>query len=172
MSPAATAELARALAANHRCSEALARLETIKALNPPLQRAAPIAARCYGQLGRWAEAIAVLRPGAERDSTGNTLAMLGYMEGRAGQREAALATQERLLEHRRAVDDGAMNLAYVPAALGDRDQAFAWIDTAYREGSLLFAPGLRVDLTDVPFDALLGDPRMERLRVRLGLQKR
>jgi DNA-binding SARP family transcriptional activator/Flp pilus assembly protein TadD len=172
MSPAATAELARVLAANHRCQEALVRLETIQALDPPLLRTAPIAARCYAQLGRWAEAIAALRAGAERDSSGNTLAMLGYMRGRAGERAAALSIHARLLERWRTVEDGAMNLAYVPAALGDRDQAFAWIDSAFQEGSLRYAPGFWADLTDVPFDALAADPRMEQLWERFGLQKR
>jgi hypothetical protein len=65
-----------------------------------------------------------------------------------------------------------MQLAYVPAALGDRDAAFAWLDRAHEDGSLTFGPGYWVDLNDVPFDALREDPRMERLRERLGLQRR
>lgn len=171
MSPSTIAELARALAANDRCEEALARLETIKDLDPPLLRVPAIAERCYAQQGHWADAIATLQPQAESDSTGSTLALLGYMRGRAGQREEALSIQARLLDSWRRGLVGAMTLAYVPAALGDRDAAFAWLDRALEDGSLRFAPGMWVDLTDVPFDALWQDPRMDRLRERFGHQK-
>lgn len=172
MSPSTIAELARALAANDRCEEALARLETIKDLDPPLLRIPAIAERCYALQRQWADAIAALQPQAGSDSTGSTLALLGYMRGRAGQREEALSIQARLLDRWRRGLVGAMTLAYVPAALGDRDEAFAWLDRALEDGSLRFAPGKWVDLTDVPFDALSQDPRMDRLRERFGHQKR
>jgi DNA-binding SARP family transcriptional activator/Tfp pilus assembly protein PilF len=172
MSPSTIAELARALAANDRCEEALARLETIKDLDPPLLRVPAIAERCHARQGHWADAIAALLPQAESDSTGSALALLGYMRGRAGQREEALSIQARLLDRWRRGLVGAMKLAYVPAALGDRDEAFAWLDRALEDGSLRFAPGMWVDLTDVPFDALWQDPRMDRLRERFGYQKR
>jgi DNA-binding SARP family transcriptional activator/Flp pilus assembly protein TadD len=171
LSPTGIAELARALAANGRCEEALARLETIREVNPPPLRVAPIAARCYGMLGRWAKAVAALRPQSERDSA-NTLALLGYMSARAGDREEALAIQARLLDLRRRGRVNALDLAYIPAALGDRDQAFALLDSASREGSLRFAPFGPVDPTDAPFDVLEGDPRLDRYREALGLQKR
>ncbi len=171
MAPSVTAEIARALAANGRCEEALARLKTIEALDPPLLRAAPIAARCHAQQGRWADGIAALRPRAERDSTGTALAALGYMHARAGERKEALEIHARLLERWRAGAVGELVLAYVPAGLGDRDEAFAWLDRAAENGTL-YAPGYWVDLTDVPFSALEGDPRMDRLRERLGIQKR
>jgi tetratricopeptide (TPR) repeat protein len=171
LSPSATAELARALAANDRCDEALARLRTIAALDPPLLRAAPIAAQCYGRQGKWAEAIAALGPQAERGDAA-VLALLGYMHGRAGDRAEALAIQARLLDRRDSGAIGAYYLAFVPAALGDRDQAFTWLDRADEDGSLRFYPGRRMGVTELPFDALRQDPRMDRLRDRLGLQKR
>ncbi len=172
LSPTATAELARALAANHRCDEALARLETIQALDPPPLRVSGIAGWCYSQQGRWAEAIALLRPQAEHGDYG-TLALLGYMYGRAGDRGEALSIQARLLDRWRSGVLGAMDLAYVPAALGDRDQAFAWLDRAHEDGSLrFFAPGMRVAPSEPPFDVLEQDPRLGRLRERMGLQKR
>ena len=101
LSPEATAEVARALGANNRCDEALARLETIAALDPPLLRAALIAAQCYGRQGRWADAIPVFRSHAERGEK-LTLALLGYMRGRAGQREEARSIQSRLLDRYRS----------------------------------------------------------------------
>jgi DNA-binding SARP family transcriptional activator len=170
LSPSATAEVARALAANDRCDEALARLETIKALDPPLLRAAPIAARCFARQGQWTKAIGVLQPQAVRDSN-LAPAMLGYVYGRAGKREAAESIQVQLLERWRGGRSGAVYLAYVPAGLGDRDQAFAWLDSASKDGSLRTLLH-RADLTDAPFDVLEQDPRLDRLRMELGIQKR
>jgi len=170
-SPSATAEVARALVANDRCDEALARLETIAALEPPLLRAVPIAAQCHGRAGRWAEAIALLRPRAESGDA-LILAMLGYMLARAGQRGEALSIQDSLRNRWRNGALGAYYLAFVPTALGDRDQAFTWLDRAYKDRSLTFYPGRRVGLTDAPFDDLRQDPRLGRFRARLGLQNR
>jgi serine/threonine-protein kinase len=164
MAPTGTAELARALAANDRCEEALARLKAIESLEPPLLRVPAIAARCYARMARWAEAIAALEPGAEHDIEGATLARLGYVHARAGHREEALAIQAGLLKRWRDDSMLAMALAFVPAGLGDRDQAFGWIDSAEQDGSLRFSPGVWVDLTDAPFDVLADDPRMDRLR--------
>jgi Tfp pilus assembly protein PilF len=171
LSPTATAEVARALVANDRCDEALARLATIASVEPPLLRAAPIAAQCYARQGRWDEAIAALQPQADRGDE-LALALLGYMLGRAGRREESRAIQARLVDRRESGAIGAYYLAFVPTALGDRDQAFAWLDRAYDDGSLRFFPSGRVTLTGVPFDDLRQDPRMGRLRERLGLQKR
>jgi tetratricopeptide (TPR) repeat protein len=171
LSSSATAEVARALGANNRCDEALARLETIAELDPPLLRAALIAAQCYGRQGRWAEAIEVLRSQADRGEY-LALALLGYMRGRAGQREEARSIQSRLLDSYRSDAIGAFYLAFVPTGLGDRDQAFTWLDRAYQDGSLRFQPGRFVDLTALPFDYLRQDPRMGRLLERLGIQKR
>jgi serine/threonine-protein kinase len=171
LSPTATAEVARALVANGRCDEALARLEGIAALDPPLLRAAPLTALCYARQGRWASAIALLRPLAERPDT-RTLSLLGYMLGRAGERGEALAIQERLTDRWRQGLIGAFDLACVPAALGDRDRAFVWLDRAYQDGSLIFPSGWRVGFDGPPFDVLRRDPRLERLRARLGLQNR
>jgi DNA-binding SARP family transcriptional activator len=171
LSPSATAEVARALGANDRCDEALARIETIAGLDPPLLRAALIAAQCYGRQGRWADAIDVLRPQAERGEY-VTLALLGYMRGRAGQREEARSIQSQLLDSHRSGAIGAYYLAFVPTGLGDRDQAFTWLDRAYQDGSLRFSPGRFVDMTAPPFDYLRQDPRMGRLRERLGIQNR
>jgi DNA-binding SARP family transcriptional activator/Tfp pilus assembly protein PilF len=171
LSPTTNAELARALSANGRCGEALAVLDRLKTVEPQPLRVPAIAAECHAKLQRWSEAVAALRPQAARDS-GGTLALLGYMTARSGNREEAVAIQQRLMAQWRAGGLDALNLAFVPAALGDRDEAFAWLERALADGSLGLAPGLRVDLSGPPFDVLRDDPRMDRLREELGLQKR
>jgi DNA-binding SARP family transcriptional activator len=171
LSATAVAELARALAANGRCDEALERLESIRHVKPPPLRVAAIAAQCHARQGHFGEAIGSLRPQAERDS-GVTLALLGYMIGRAGRHDEARAIQARLLERWRRDSLEPVMLAYVPAGLGDRNEAFKWLDRAFEDGSLRFAPGVWVDFADPPFDVLEGDPRLAGLRERMGLQKR
>jgi tetratricopeptide (TPR) repeat protein len=165
LSPSARAELGRALIASGRCDEAMPHLSRVMAVDPPLLRAAPLIAQCHGRRGRWAEAIATLRGQADRGDALAT-AFLGYMYARAGQREEAAAIQARLEQRAGRGAEGAYYLAFVPAALGDRDEAFKWLDLGLKDGSFGFPSGRSVPFTDPPFDDLRADPRYERLRVR------
>jgi serine/threonine-protein kinase len=170
LSPSAVAEYARALLYNDRCDEALARIRPIMVVDPPLLRAAPIAAQCYGRKGQWLQAIEVLKPQAARHEV-HALATLGYMYAHAGQRAQAEAIQAQLTERWRAGSMGTYYLAFIPAALGDHDAAFAWIERAVADRSLGFFPGRLPGLTDPLFDDLRGDVRLDALRRRLGLAR-
>ncbi|MDQ4045313.1 MAG: hypothetical protein M3173_07685, partial [Chloroflexota bacterium] len=172
LSPYAHAEVARALLFNDRCDEALAHLEKLVNLQPPLLRVAPLAAQCYARKQMWPEAIAVLRPQAERGGP-TALALLGYMLARAGQREEALRIHATLLERWRRGNGGAFPVALVYAGLGDLDQAFAWLDRSIADRSLNGSPGdpTHLMLMGPLFEDLRRDPRFARLRERLGLQK-
>jgi DNA-binding SARP family transcriptional activator/Tfp pilus assembly protein PilF len=167
LSPTATAEVARALAANNRCDEALARLAPLAALDPPMLRVAPIAAQCHARAGRWTEAITVLTPQATRNDR-YALALLGYMHGRAGHRREARAIQDTLLARWRRGLITSFYLSYVPASLGDHDTAFAWLDSAVADGSLGFFPGLRPGIGGPPLDMLADDPRLASVLRRLA----
>jgi hypothetical protein len=61
---------------------------------------------------------------------------------------------------------GAIEVALVSAGLGDFDQAFAWLDRAIAGGSV------NAEGSELLFDELRRDPRFERVRDRMGLQKR
>jgi tetratricopeptide (TPR) repeat protein len=168
LAASAAAEVARALLFNGRCDEALSQLERIAAVQPPPLRAAPIAAQCYARDRRWADAIDVLRPQAERDVVARALS--GYLHGRAGHREEALRIQAGLLERWRPRQEGAVHVAVTYAGLGDLDQAFAWLDRAVDDGSLALYPWYGHILEPI-FQRLHRDPRFETLKVRLGLEK-
>ena len=62
-----------------------------------------------------------------------------------------------------------MEIAGLYAVLGDKDQAFAWLDTAYqqrsRDSSLI---GFR---SDYRFDSLKPDPRYAELERKMGLPR-
>jgi serine/threonine-protein kinase len=173
LSPAAHAERARALLFNDRCEEALAQLEKLAGVRPPLLRAAPIAAQCHARRQNWPAAIAAIRPSAERGEP-TALAQLGYMLARGGERADALRIGVTLFERWRRGESIAFALALVHAGLGDFDQAFTWLDRSITDRSLHGGPGNPAHLLIVSplLEDLRRDPRFERVRERLGLQKR
>jgi hypothetical protein len=60
------------------------------------------------------------------------------------------------------------NVAVIYEGLGQKDQAFAWLNRAYDERSYLLALYLT---TDSRLDNLHSDPRFADLRQRIGLPK-
>jgi hypothetical protein len=72
-----------------------------------------------------------------------------------------------LLDRARRTEGIAFHVATIYAGLGDKDQAFLWLDKAAEEGTLSV-----FDRLDLVFDALSPDPRVDAFRRRLDLQKR
>ena len=56
------------------------------------------------------------------------------------------------------------NIAVTYAALGDKDQAFAWLEKAFAERS----DSLTLIKVDPAFDSLRSDPRFANLLLRIG----
>jgi len=161
LSPTARAEVARALMLTGHCDEALATLEPLSDLRPPLPRAGPIAAQCHAERGMWAEAVEDVRP-AELIAGDRGRAMSAYFLARAGRRGEALALLGELLGQYRG--DGAFWIAMTYAGLGDHDEAFTWLDRSVDDHSITFEirePVFRELRTDARFTGLIG---------RLGLR--
>jgi tetratricopeptide (TPR) repeat protein len=175
LSPAAHAEVARALLGLDRCDEALATLEALSRLRPPLLRVADIAAQCYARQRRWPAAIAALRAQAEGGSP-TALAQTGYLLARAGRRDDARRIHAALRERWRRGDGGAFPVGLVSAGLGDLDDAVAWFERAIEDRSLQGGPGtpghLMLVLPGPLSDDLRRHPGFTRLRARLGLRER
>jgi len=165
LSPSATAEVAHALLANDRCDEALALLEKLRSLRPPLNRAGLIAADCYGQKQMWPEAIAEIQR-IQVNGGPRVQALLGYTLARGGRADEARQILAALLDRSRRINGGAFDVAIVYAGLGENDQAFIWLEKAVNDRSLGFV------WMHTFVDGLRGDPRFERLRRRVGLPKR
>jgi TolB-like protein/Flp pilus assembly protein TadD len=118
-----------------------------------------------GQQGRFDEALALLRevklsaPGG-RSLLGVTLALAGRTaEARAElTRQTASASTKYI---------SAYEIASIHAALGDNDQAFAWLDRAFEERSALLHT-LRIDPV---MDAIRADPRYTAAERRLNLPR-
>jgi DNA-binding SARP family transcriptional activator len=169
MSPTANAELARALLANGRCDEALARLASLTGLEPPLARVAVLQAMCYAQKGMWPEAIEAIRPEGGVDD--RVSGLFGYLLARGGRRDEASKMLDALVEADRTGGGMSWSIALVYLGLGDLTQALPWLDRSVENGTLA-AVSEHGPLARTLLDSLRGDPRIARIRQRLGLLNR
>jgi serine/threonine protein kinase/tetratricopeptide (TPR) repeat protein len=162
LNPYAIAAVASGLYGSHRYDEAIAQLEPLMSLKPPLQGVTFAIAQCYAKKGMWDKAIALLRPGAE---AGDPLfrALLGNMLARTGKRDEANRILADLMARRESTGIGAFHIAMIHAGFGNRDETFAWLDKSIDDRSIVsFIMG-------PTFEDLHSDPRFSQLRTRLGL---
>jgi tetratricopeptide (TPR) repeat protein len=122
--------------------------------------------RAYTQKGLHAEAINELRK-ASQISPGNTevLSFLGFAYAAAGQRDMALKILRELNKQSKRSHVPPYHLAIVHAGLGEKDQAFVWLERSFEKHAVdLFT--LKVEPM---FDCLRMDLRFADLvrRVRL-----
>src|SRR5262249_22725874 len=146
----------------------LAELAKLSGVKPAPLRIVPMAAECYAREGRWSEAIAVLRPRAERGDA-PPLSLLGFMLGRSGQREQARDVRAALLKGWQSRKVDAFWVAVVSAGLGDREQACEWFDRSIDEHS--FRP---LDAHEIVIGPLFADvrrqPCFDKIRKRISLR--
>lgn len=158
--------LAAVLFYSGRYDQAITELTTALEGNPNFHAARFALARSYAAKGMYEEALAlfarlpnksdfriraeIARVQAQAGHTDTARGMLAWLEGDAGQNAATAAWDA---------------LAFVHAALGDRDRAFEMLDRAFgeRAASLVW---LKVDPR---FDPLRRDPRFTSLLQRIGL---
>jgi eukaryotic-like serine/threonine-protein kinase len=121
-------------------------------------------ARAYLQLGHCDEALATLKQMPEQTAP-TYRGISGWISSRCGHRPEALAELNQFQAEAR---DGRYvshySLAVIHAGLGNRDRAFAELDSAYTERTWAMFT-LRVDPA---FDGLRSDPRFERLVKKVG----
>jgi Tfp pilus assembly protein PilF len=85
---------------------------------------------------------------------------------RSGQGEKATAILNEMLHLKEDRYVPPAQLAYVYAALGEIDEAFMWLDQAFRQRD----PSMTWIKGDPEFDSLRFDPRFEELMKKLGLE--
>jgi serine/threonine-protein kinase len=122
--------------------------------------------RSYTQKGMHAEAINGLER-AREVSPGNTevLSFLGFAYAAAGESAEALETLLELEEQSKLSYVPSYHLAIVHAGLGQKDQAFEWLERAFESHAVdLFT--LKVEPM---FDSLRSDQRFHDLLRRVGL---
>ncbi len=146
--------------------EAIAILRDTAALDPAFIAAHTDLGRAYTQKGRFDEAIAEFELAA-RPGQGNPNASpgLAYACAVAGRRDEATRTLEALLARRATAIVSAHAIAVIHMALGDKEQAFEWLERAYQEHDRALV-WLKVHPR---LDPLRSDQRFDDLLRRMGL---
>jgi serine/threonine-protein kinase len=122
-------------------------------------------ALCYERKGRYDAAIAEFQKISDLGARSLAIAGLGQAyaaSGKRGEAQKALAELQELSKQR-YISPSVFALIY--AALGDKDQAFAWLEKSVEEHDLVIAR-LKVDQR---FDNLRSDPRFAEIVKRVGL---
>ena len=141
---------------------ALAVMQAAQGLNLNLDDWSFLAGDIYCGMGRFPEAIAAfLKSGNGPYSLGH----LGNAYARAGQRDAALKTIDRIRQYVQSDGVGRYEIALIYAGLGDKNNAFQWLEAAYRAHDV----GLVYLKVDPCLDPLRSDPRFTALLQKVGL---
>ena len=136
-------------------------------LDPSYSDASIVLARTYVTKGMYQQAIAQLQKALILNAREpSVLGALAHAYARAGRRDEALKLVDelkRIQAERGNIPTFSFIWAY--AGLGDKDQAFAWLETSYRERRDRMV-WLNVDPL---LDPLRSDPRFRDLTRRMGL---
>jgi TolB-like protein/Tfp pilus assembly protein PilF len=136
-------------------------------LDAKFPRAHELLGWAYLKQGREGAALAEMKMAVESSGRGSQqLANLGYAYGALNRRAEGLAVLRELEQRHVAGKTPAMYVAAVYAGLGERDQAFAWLEKDFRIRS-----GGLVYITYFPiYDLLWDDPRYKDMlkRMRIG----
>jgi tetratricopeptide (TPR) repeat protein len=117
--------------------------------------------------GRLPEAIVEFQRAIQLEpAAAENRSMLAHAYAVSGKKAEALKIIDELKELSKSVYVAPYSIAIVYAGLGEKDQAFAWLDRAYddRSGYLTWLT------TDPQLDNLRSDPRFADLLRRVGLQ--
>jgi len=120
----------------------------------------------YVKKGQFAEAIAEYQKAIPLSGDSpDEPASLAYALALSGKRREALQVIDELKERSQRSYISPTQVAIIYSGLGDKDQAFAWLNKAY-EGRDFILVYLKVDPS---FDSLRSDPRFADLQRRVGL---
>jgi eukaryotic-like serine/threonine-protein kinase len=160
------AELGWAYYCARRYDQAIAQDHKTLELDPNFVYASWVISQSYAQTERYQESLAELKRARTIDvSWSYLIAELGYAYAASGERSEAERIIEQLKERAAREYIDAILIAYIYVGLGQKDQAFAWLEKAYQERS-----GLMPWLKGEPkWDPLRGDARFADLLRRIGL---
>jgi TolB-like protein/Tfp pilus assembly protein PilF len=134
-------------------------------LDPQFSGAYGYMGQAYVEKGMAKEAIAALLKDQEFSGGTSRESHLGYAYAAFGQRKEALRLLAEMQKPSGGEPVSAYDVALVYAALGDKEQALAWLEKSYENRE----PRL-VNVKEHPrFDALHSDPRFVDLLRRMGL---
>ncbi len=135
-------------------------------LDPTFPAALQFLPAAYLQKGMNDEAIALFKKNFDSGSAFFSIGGLGNAYAVSGRKQEAHAMIDELKRLRGQRYISAVNVALVYAGLGDKDQAFEWLEKGYEERAFQMQ-WLKVEPR---WDSLRDDPRFQDLTRRIGLQ--
>jgi tetratricopeptide (TPR) repeat protein len=149
----------------HRYDEAIEQFKKAISLDPDDWPAHFFLGFTYSQKGMHEEAIAEMQRSIElQENAPPSVAGLGYVYAVAGRRDEAVKILNRLQER---ADRGEyvwpLGIALIHIGLGNKDDAFAWLDKAYEDRST----GMNYLKVNPLYDPLRSDPRFLSLLQRM-----
>jgi tetratricopeptide (TPR) repeat protein len=148
-----------------RYDEAIEQLLRVIAMDQDNYQAHWFLGHTYAADGRFAEAIAASEKAVALSRTPGALGFLGMCYGVSGRKAEANKILNELLELNRNRYVSPPAFANVYIGLGDKDQAFFWLEKAYQDRSNYIAYLKVFPAVDV----LRSDPRFDDLLRRMGL---
>ena len=161
-------DLALAFYYAHDYDQAIEQIRKTLELDPNFPPAYQFLPAAYEEKGNYGEAIAesqrtfLVKGGSEWSFS---MAGLGHVYAVSGQKREAQAVLDELKQFSEHQYIPATSVALIYAGLGDKNQAFAWLEKAYEEHSFQMA-WLKVEPR---WDTLRSDPRFVDLLRRVGL---
>ena len=168
VTPVIAADMGWHLSYARRYDEAIEAFHRAIALEPRFPTSYAGLAWAYAATGRYQEASAALQRGVTRSGGVPTFQPIrGYLYAVSGKKREALAVLEELKASTSRQYVSPAWFAMVYAGLGDKDRAFAYLDSAYldRSRELIF---LKVAAR---WDGLRSDPRFQVLLRKVGLER-
>lgn len=151
----------------NRIDEGIAALNKTLELDPTFTNGHHRLALCYGRKGQSDGVIAEAEKIALGGRKDVSLSFLGQAYAMTGRKKEAMMALNQLIEESKQHFVAPTLIAFIYAALGDKDQAFTWLDKALDEHDLMTA---RVNV-DYQFDPLRNDSRFATLVKRVGLSR-
>lgn len=151
-----------------RYDEAMQQCRKTLEMDPHFAVAHACLARSYEGKAMYKEAIAEMQE-AINLSAGSVIWVsgLGYLYARAGRRADAIEILNELKSRSKREWMPSQAFIWIYASVGEKDQAFAWLEEAYEERSDV----MTVLTEERAFDPLRSDPRYKDLLRRLGLPR-
>lgn len=152
-------DVAKIYLLSRRYDDAVAQFKSALELDPDFEVAHGLLALTYSKQGRHEEALRELRGIRNLESDPMYLSFLVYVYGEAGMRDEARRSLRRLNDLSRQTYVTPQWRALASAGLGDKDEAFKWLDRIFED----HAQGkITVKVAPV-WDGLRSDPRFEEL---------
>lgn len=147
------------------CDQAMKQYQKGLEMDPNFPLAVYCMGLCYEQQGMYEEAIAAYRKSKTMFGNNWGLGALGTAYAASGRKREAREALKELIEASRQRPVSLYPIVRIETALGEKDQAFAWLEKAYKDRD----ERLLLLKADPYLDALRSDLRFKELLRRMNL---